>query len=148
MDSSIFCQISSCWVDTFWLTFSLHSFWLICLKGMRLLSWKLIEAIIYFNSYNFDWYLPATVPSKAISFSIISINNISIPRVWSRSEPVPFGTMLVPLGFSQLELAYFLLGLGWTGFRPDLVWTEAYSDQNTANGDGEEICKKETSFIS
>ena len=58
------------------------------------------------------------------------------------SEPVPIETRLIPLGLSQLELAYFLLGLGWTCFRADLVGTETWDDKNTSNGDGEDTCRK------
>ena len=41
-----------------------------------------------------------------------------------------------------MELAYFLLRLGWTSFGPDLFGTETWDDQNTSNGDGEDACRK------
>ena len=54
-------------------------------------------------------------------------------RVWSRSEPVPFGTRLIPFCLSKSKLAYFLLGFCWTGFRSDLVGLENKNDGNTEN---------------
>ena len=41
-----------------------------------------------------------------------------------------------------MELAYFVLRLVWTDFRPDLVGTEAWDNSNTTNEDGEEAYKK------
>ena len=41
-----------------------------------------------------------------------------------------------------MKLSYFLVGLGWTSFRPDLIGTETWDDQNTANGDDKDACRK------
>ena len=73
-------------------------------------------------------------------------------RVRSRSEQVPFKTWLIPLNLNQFKLVYFLLGLGWTGFRSNLVGTETCDDGNTVNGDDENgysnvISMYYTSFI-
>ena len=63
-------------------------------------------------------------------------------QVRSKSEPVPFETRLISFCLSILELVYFLLGLDWTCFKPDLLETESFDNLNTSNGDGEDGCKK------
>ena len=50
--------------------------------------------------------------------------------------------MLIPFAIGQSELAYFLLGLGWICFRPELVKIEGWYDGNTNNDDGEDASKK------
>ena len=69
------------------------------------------------------------------------------PQVQSWHESVTFRTRLIPLSLSQLELVYFLLGLGWTDFISDLVGTEECDDKNTRNGDDEYTCGKVMSNI-
>ena len=86
-------------------------------------------------------YLPVIVLVRAVTFHPSPFKIFHPRRVRSQSEPVPFGTRSIPFCFSQLELVYFLLGLGWTGFRPDSVGTDTCDDLNTANGYGEDDCK-------
>ena len=66
----------------------------------------------------------------------------SSPPGRSQSEPAPFGTRLIPFGLSQLKLVYFLLGLGFNCFWPDLVGTDTWDDQNTTNEDDRKLTGK------
>ena len=49
-------------------------------------------------------------------------------------------TRLVTLDFSNLELAYFFLKLGWICSRSDLVGTEGWDDENITKGDDKSAC--------
>ena len=64
-----------------------------------------------------------------------SLGSISVLTIF-------FEIKLIYFGLSQLELTYFLLGLGWTSFRPDLIGSEICDNENTTNGDGEDGYKK------
>ena len=64
-------------------------------------------------------------------------------RARFRSKLFPFGTRLIPLGLSQLELTYFHLRYGWIGFKSGLVEPETWDDWNTMNEDDEGAYKND-----
>ena len=98
-------------------------------------------AILYIQRNHTLNYLLVSDLTRVSLFIHLHLKYFHLLQIRSRSKPVPFGIRLIPFWLSQFELVYFLLGLGWIGFRSDLVGIETWDDLNTTN-DGEDAYKK------